>query len=122
MRRRILMYKVLIVEDEEMIRIGMRYTIDWVKADCVVVAEAENGREGLKKIENFKPDIVITDINMPIMDGIQMLEKGAKYSAFSSIIVSGYDEFGLAKQAINLGVCEYLIKPLQQTEVLNALD
>lgn len=116
------MYKVLIVEDEEMIRIGIRYSIDWIKADCIVIDDASNGEDGLNKIATLKPDIVITDINMPIMDGITMIEKGAKKAIFSAIIVSGYDEFELAQKAINLGVCEYLIKPLEQEEVFKALD
>lgn len=116
------MYKVLIVEDEEMIRIGLRYTIDWDKANCVVIDEAKNGEEGSEKILKLQPDIVITDISMPIMDGITMIQNTIDKVVYSSIILSVYDEFELAKKAINLGVSEYLLKPLDEEEIFQALE
>lgn len=116
------MYKVLIVEDEEMIRKGLRYTFDWLKSDCIVIDEAANGREGLAKIKELEPDIVILDITMPIMDGITMLEKSANDSIYSAIIISGYDEFEFAKKAITLGVSEYLLKPVDQNQLFEALE
>lgn len=116
------MYKVLVVEDEEMIRRGLRYTFDWLQAGCVVIDEAGNGEEGLAKIKELKPDIVIADVNMPLMDGITMIEKSMEDVIFSSIIVSGYDEFHLAKRAIILGVSEYLVKPLDQEQLAAALE
>ena len=116
------MYKVLIVEDEEMIRKGLRYTYDWLNADCVVVGEAANGREGLEKIKALEPDIVLVDINMPIMNGITMLEKSIEDFIYSAIIVSGYDEFDFAKSAIKLGVSEYLLKPVEEDQLLEALE
>ncbi|MCG8710512.1 response regulator [Brenneria sp. 4F2] len=117
------MFKVLLIEDEEMIRKGLRYTFDWLAADCIVVGEAENGEAGLHYIRTLKPDIVVVDINMPVMNGISMIELSARESAVCSyIILSGYDEFGLAKQAIRLGVTEYLLKPLDQTQLTDALE
>lgn len=116
------MYKVLIVEDEEMIRKGLRYTFDWLKVDCVVVDEATDGREGLEKIQTLKPDIILTDITMPIMDGITMLEKSINDFTYSAIIISGYDEFDFAKKAIKLGVSEYLLKPVEQEQLFQALE
>ncbi|MDZ4957244.1 response regulator, partial [Clostridium perfringens] len=86
------MYKVLIIEDEEMIRKGLIYTYEWEEQDLIVVGEAENGIEGLEKIESLKPDIVIVDVNMPIMTGIQMLEKSVGKYIFSAIILSGNPE------------------------------
>jgi two-component system response regulator YesN len=116
------MFKVLIVEDEEMIRKGLRYTFDWLKADCIVVDEASNGEDGLVKIKQLQPDIVITDVNMPLLDGITMIERSLEEVICSYIIISGYDEFRLAKKAIHLGVSEYLLKPLDQQQLLEALE
>ncbi|WP_138753080.1 response regulator transcription factor [Paenibacillus sinopodophylli] len=116
------MYKVLLVEDEEMIRKGLRFTFDWLSAGCVVVGEAENGEEGLSQIRALGPDIVIVDVNMPLMDGIAMIERSVEEAACSYIILSGYDEFRLAKEAIRLGVTEYLLKPLEQDQLLAALE
>lgn len=116
------MFKVLLVEDEDMIRRGIRYTFDWLKADCVVIDEACNGQEGFTKIVSLKPDIVIADVNMPLMDGITMIEQSLKVHTFSSIIISGYDEFHLAKKAIQLGVSEYLVKPLEEQQLIEALS
>ena len=66
------MLRVMIVEDEDMIRKGLVFTIDWLSMDCVVVAEASNGQEGYERILEYKPDVVIADICMPFMDGIEM--------------------------------------------------
>ncbi|NGM82061.1 response regulator [Paenibacillus sp. 7124] len=116
------MFKVLLVEDEEMIRKGLRYTFDWLAAGCIVIGEAENGEAGLEQIRALKPDIVIVDVNMPLMNGISMIEQSVQEAVCSYIILSGYDEFGLARQAIRLGVTEYLVKPLEQEQLLGALE
>jgi len=116
------MFKILLVEDEDMIRRGIKYSIDWVKYDCIVIEEAINGQDGLEKIAELKPDIVITDINMPIMDGITMIREAQSKHTFSSIIISGYNEFNLAKQAIHLGVTEFLVKPLEDDQLIEALE
>ncbi|GAB6169805.1 response regulator [Clostridium carnis] len=116
------MFKLLIVEDEEMIRKGLRYTFNWSKSDVVVVDEACNGKEGLDKIRDFKPDIVLLDINMPIMDGLTMIKNSITEFKYSAIIISGYDEFALAKEAIHLGVTEYLLKPLDSEQLFDALE
>jgi len=116
------MYKVLLAEDEDMIRNGIKYSIDWLEVDCVVVGEACNGEEGLEKIKELRPDIVLTDINMPIMDGIAMIEQGQKMHTFSSIIISGYNEFHLAKRALHLGVSDFLVKPLEEEQLIKALE
>ena len=116
------MYKILIVEDEEMIRKGLRYTFDWYKSDSVVVGEASNGIEGLEKIKELEPDIVLADITMPIMDGITMLEKSINDFVYSAIIISGYDEFEYAKRSIKIGVAEYLLKPVNPEQLVEALE
>ncbi|MDZ5034460.1 response regulator, partial [Clostridium perfringens] len=116
------MYKVLIIEDEEMIRKGLIYTYEWEEQDLIVVGEAANGIEGLEKIESLKPDIVIVDVNMPIMTGIEMLEKSVDKYIFSAIILSGYAEFSLAKKAVHLDVAEYLLKPVDTEQLKIALE
>jgi two-component system response regulator YesN len=88
--------------------------------DCTVVGEAMNGVEGIEKIKELEPDIVILDINMPLKDGISMLEDSKEY-IYSAIIVSGYDNFDYAKRAIKLGVNEYLLKPIDHNELYESI-
>lgn len=116
------MYKVLLVEDEAMIRRGLQFSFDWMKSDCAVIGEAENGVDGIEKIRELKPDIVITDVGMPIKNGIEMLEETMDECGYSAIILSVYDEFHYAKQAMHLGVVEYLIKPLEHKQLAVALE
>ena len=116
------MYKVLLVEDEDIIRKGLRYMVDWMSAGCLVVGEAVDGEDGLSKIRELKPDIVITDIRMPFMDGLEMLEKSILAYKYEAIIVTGYGEFDYAKKAISLGVEEYLLKPINFEELYRVLE
>ncbi|WP_205700234.1 response regulator [Erysipelothrix sp. HDW6A] len=114
------MYRVCIVEDEEIIRKGLIRSIDWENFNSKVVGDAANGLEGYKLIEREKPDIIILDINMPIMDGIQLLEKLPRHT-YAVIIISGHSEFSYAKKAIEYGVSEYLLKPLDHDELVQSL-
>lgn len=107
------MYKVLIAEDEEMIRKGIIYAFDWAEVDCIVVGEVDNGQEGVAKIRELQPDIVITDVNMPILDGLNMLQQTIEEVLYAAVVISGYDEFALAQRALRLGVSEYLLKPVE---------
>ena len=106
------MYKVVLVEDEDLIRRGLKFQMDWTSVGCVVVGEAASGEEGLQVIEREKPDIVITDIRMQGMSGLQMLEQSLEKYKHHTIILSGYADFNHAKDAIRLGVMEYLLKPI----------
>ena len=106
------MYKIVIVEDEDTIRKGLIFMVDWLKVNCVVAAEAADGEEGLEKIKEIRPDIVITDVKMPFKNGIQMLEESIALYGYEAIIISGYSEFEYAKKAITLNVTEYLLKPI----------
>lgn len=108
------MLRILIAEDEDMIRKGLVYTTDWLSMDCVVVAEASNGREGYEKILEFGPDVVITDICMPFMDGIEMIKKASEQVRFKSILLTSYADFEYARRAIEARVCEYLLKPVDE--------
>lgn len=116
------MLKVLIVEDEDYIRKGLIHTIDWLSMDCAVIGEACDGIEGLKLIEELKPDLVITDIKMPLMDGIEMLGQASKDNKFHSIILTSYSEFEYAKQAISLKVYEYLLKPVDEDNLMCIIE
>lgn len=110
------MYKVIVIEDEDLIRKGIAYTFNWLEYDCVVVGEASNGKEGIKKIHSLRPDIVIIDIKMPILNGLEMLKR-IEDRFFETIIISGYAEFEYAKQAIRLGVSDFLLKPIDENEL-----
>jgi two-component system response regulator YesN len=117
----LIMYKVLIAEDEEMIRKGLVYSVPWAEMDCCVVGEAGDGIEGIEMIERMQPDIVLADISMPVVGGLEMLARTSGLS-YSAIILTGYSEFQYAKKAIDLGVISYLIKPLNAAELKRAVD
>lgn len=115
------MIKVLIVEDEENILKGIQYMVNWNKCGSTVVGTAWNGEEGIKMIKNLKPDIVITDVRMPFVDGLEMIEAAQKFHDFESIIISGYNSFDYAKTAIHLDVTNYILKPIDYKEVEETL-
>lgn len=116
------MLKILIVEDEDIIRKGLVFTIDWLSMDCVIVGEAADGEEGLQKILELKPDVVITDIKMPKMDGIEMVRNGLMQVNFKSIILTSYTEFEYAKKAIELKTYEYLVKPIDEEKIIEVIQ
>lgn len=111
------MYSVLVAEDEVIIRKGIIFSINWEKLGIKLIGEADNGEEGIKLIEELKPDIVITDINMPITDGLEMIKRTKNLEPYSAIIISGYSDFEYAKEAINYGVSGYLLKPYSEEEL-----
>lgn len=115
------MVKVLIVEDEKLIIEGLKQTVDWNKYDCEVIGEAEDGYAGEILILEKKPDIVITDIKMPKCSGLEMIRNVQNHSSAFFIILSGYDDFMYAKEAINLGVRSYLLKPIDDKELEDVL-
>jgi two-component system, response regulator YesN len=110
------MIGIVIVEDETYIRKGMVVTTPWEQLGCKVIGEAGDGQEGYELISRLKPDIVITDVNMPVMDGIEMLRKLEGDSNAEYIIISGYNDFAYAQQAIKLGVRDYLLKPIDDDD------
>ncbi len=115
------MYKVLIVEDEDIIRKGLVYSVKWEELDAAVVGEARNGVEGAACIAELSPDIVITDINMPIKGGLEMIAETCEAHSYAAIILTGYSDFEYAKTAIHYGVTEYLLKPLKKAELREAI-
>ncbi len=115
------MYKVVLVEDEDIIRKGIKHSVPWEQYNCIVAGEARNGVEGRELIRSLYPDIVITDINMPVMDGLQMIAE-TKRGNYVAIILTGYSEFEYAKEAIKYDVADYLLKPLNMEEMTEALE
>lgn len=114
--------RVFWVEDENLIREGLRLTTPWEKWGLEVVGEAVDGEEGMRKILELKPDIVITDVKMPRMSGLEMIEQLQGQVACEYIILSGYDEFAFVKKALHLNACEYLLKPVDDNELKEALE
>ncbi len=116
------MIRIVVVEDEALVKRGLILTTDWLKFDCEVVGEASNGLEGIETIAKIKPDIVITDVRMPGLDGIEMIEQvKAEGNKPEFIIISGYSEFEYARQAVKLGVRDFLIKPIEDEDLEQAL-
>ena len=111
------MYKVVLVEDEDLIRRGLKFRMDWTAAGCVVAGEAASGEEGIEVIREVRPDIVITDIRMQGMSGIDMLKVSMEEHPHSAIILTGYADFKYAREAIRVGVVEYLLKPVDLEEL-----
>lgn len=115
--------KILIVEDEIRIREGLENILKKFSEDFELVGNAEDGLEGLKAIRELRPDIVITDIRMPKLDGLEMLKQAvSEQIPIKAIVLSAYSEFEYARSAIKLGVTEYLLKPISFHEFSNALE
>ncbi len=112
------LYKVILVDDEEEVREAIRKRIDWESIGFTVAGTAENGEEALELAETTEPDVVMTDIQMPFMDGLTMLRKlKEKIPDLRSVIFSGYDDFEYAKEAIRLESEEYILKPVDADEL-----
>lgn len=117
------MTKVFLVDDEIVIREGIRNSFPWQDTDYQLVGEAPDGEIALSMIRDTKPDILITDIRMPFMDGLELCRVVRRQMPWIGIVIlSGYDEFEYARQAIQLGVKEYLLKPITARELRQVLD
>ncbi|TSB47462.1 response regulator transcription factor [Alkalicoccobacillus porphyridii] len=117
------MYKVVIAEDERMIRQGLVALIDQLVTDFEVIGEADNGERALELLTYDCPDVLLTDIRMPKRDGLSLIkEVRTQYPNLPIIIVSGHEEFTYAQKAIQMGVTRYLLKPIERTEMILAFD
>jgi two-component system response regulator YesN len=117
------MYKVFFVEDEIIVRRGVKNNIAWENTNFELVGDAPDGEEALPKILELKPDIVITDIKMPFMDGLELSRRLKKEMPWIRIVIlSGHDEFKYAKEALSIGVKEYMLKPFKGSELIAVLD
>lgn len=117
------MYKLIIVDDEEEVRKGVIQKIKWSKFNFEIAGEAENGREALDLIEENIPDVVITDITMPLMDGLELAAvlKGS-YPTVKTVILTGFDDFKFAQQAIKYGVADYILKPVLPKDIEDLIE
>jgi two-component system response regulator YesN len=114
--------KVLIVDDEYYFRQALKVSLPWNDLGFEICCEAKNGKEALEKIHEFKPDIALVDINMPVMDGLEFIynvkEQGQKLKI---MILTGHSEFTYAKQAVQLGIYNYILKPIDENEIKKSI-
>jgi two-component system response regulator YesN len=116
------MYRVLIVDDEPEIRQGLRLKVDWESLGFQIAGEAANGTEALERLANEAIDVVLTDMNMPVMDGISFLDAcREQYPVLRLIVITGYEDFQYAKAAIRSQARNYLLKPVARDELTEAL-
>ncbi|MBQ8873631.1 MAG: response regulator, partial [Clostridia bacterium] len=116
------MYKMLVVDDEYLARTGICETIDWQQYDISIVATAVNGKDGLDKVAQYQPDIIISDIKMPVMDGTQLVASLYEQNYDGIIIIlSGYNDFEYAKTTLENGVFKYLLKPIDNDELVEVV-
>lgn len=117
------MLKIFLVEDEFVIRQGIKNNIDWKSHGYEFCGEASDGELAFPMIQKLKPDIVITDIRMPFMDGLVLSRLIKKEMPWIEIIIlSGYEEFGYAKEGIKIGIAGYLLKPISSEDLLKEID
>lgn len=116
------MKKMIVVDDEIIVRRGIRETIDWQSMGIEIVAEAENGLNAIDYIEHHPVDVVLTDIKMPLMDGVELVKRIRLFSQTIAIIVlSGYKDFEFAKGALENGAFEYLLKPIDNQQLVSSV-
>ena len=115
--------RVLLVDDEIMIREGFKRLFDWEAHGCEVAGEAADGMEALSQIDALRPDIVIMDINIPIMNGLKVIELSRiKHPQTAFVIVSGYDDFAYCRAALRLQITDYILKPVNYEEFGACID
>lgn len=117
------MYKLLIVDDEEFEREGMAQLIDWKKYDIEMVGTAWNGVDAFRKTETLRPDMILTDIKMPVMNGIELIRKVREnYPDIEFAVLSGYGEYEFTSQAMEQGVRHYILKPCDEERIMEAVN
>ncbi|TVQ37499.1 MAG: response regulator [Spirochaetaceae bacterium] len=116
-------YRFLIIDDEPIVREGIRDIIDWGALGFELVGACRDGREGLQALERLKPDVVLTDICMPFVDGLELAAWIAEqYPATRTVLLTGYDEFEYAQEAVKLKVSDFLLKPITADELRHILE
>ena len=117
------MYKILLVDDEILVRDAIRENIDWGKLDCELIGDCENGKQAVEFVKTHEVDIVLTDILMPYMDGMELsLFLHDNYPDVLIVIFSGFGEFEYAKKAIQYNVSEYMLKPVTAMELTKVIE
>jgi len=116
------MYRLFIVEDEEIIREGIQKNIDWASNQVEIVGTAGNGRECLEKIETCMPEVILSDIKMPFMDGMELVEHIYElYPKIKVVLLTAFNEFEYAKKALNYRVYQYVMKYEENEKILDAV-
>jgi two-component system, response regulator YesN len=116
------MNKVILVDDEIYVRKGLRSLIDWEDCGFEVIEEASNGQQALSMIRELRPDLVVTDIRMPVLDGLELIKKATEEGLPSKfIIISGYSDFKYAQSAVRFGVHDFILKPIDKDEMEETL-
>lgn len=116
------MIKIMIVDDMPIFLEYLRGCIDWNSYGFEICAEAHDGKEALEKIEEFYPDVILTDITMPYINGLELAEKVTReYPDISVILITGNNEFEYARKAVKIGVCDYIVKPFEKEELILSL-
>lgn len=114
---------MMIVDDEYYVKEGLKQTIDWAKYQIEIVGEADNGEDALNLAKILNPDIIITDIRMPILDGVEFMKKLRENEINSHLIViSAYDDFEYARAAIKYGATNYILKPIDNDELIETIQ
>ncbi len=117
------MYKTMIVDDEDLIREDLASIIRWEDHQLDLVYSAIDGLDALEHIPQFQPDLIITDIRMPVIDGLELIKQAKEmYPHITFIILSGYSDFSYAQQALKYGVKDYLLKPISEEDINQCLD
>lgn len=115
-------FTIILADDEQQILYGMKNGIDWESLGFSVVGTAQNGKEALELIEEYHPDLLISDIKMPFMDGLELSKTiHENYINTKIILFSGWDDFEYARTAISYGVSQYIMKPIDYNEMQKLL-
>lgn len=117
------MYKMIVVDDESWIRERLIHTIDWDELGIKVIGEASDGEEALKISKELLPDIILTDIRMPVFDGLEFTKRLKESNITAKVvIISGYNDFEYARKAIKLGAFDYILKPVEDSDLINVIE
>lgn len=118
-----MMKKVIVIEDEALVRRGIVQAVDWESVGFAVAGEAENGADGLALIRRERPDLVVTDIKMPVMDGLRMVGQMREEGIDAKVIfLTAYSDFAYAQTAVKLGAVDYLLKPFHDGEMEQTVE
>ncbi|QTH44999.1 response regulator [Cohnella sp. LGH] len=117
------MYKIMLVDDEAEVREGIRRRIAWHEHGFECVSDCENGMDALEAAEQLRPDVVLTDINMPFMDGLELTRQLSERLPWTKVVIlTGYDDFDYAQQAVKLRVNDFILKPITAEELIRVLE
>jgi two-component system, response regulator YesN len=121
-KERRMLYRLMLVDDEPEIREGMKEIVDWEACGVRLVAEADNGLDALQLAEQTRPDLVITDVRMHFMDGLEMVQRMRAFLPMTQfVVVSGYDEFEYTRKSIQIKIADYVLKPISAAEYIKVL-